>query len=278
MKTIFKKNQIILTALAIMIAVVGYLNFARDKENEADKEAALSTAGASLDADELEDEMYQDLSAEDIGEDEYFQYQISETGDLILSENQLSAKKDGENKQENTQQENGENKGTATDAENTQDERPEGTPQADISETGQGDSQETDADSAPGEAVLASVSLQPGYFANARLSREQMRAKNKEALQSIISDSTVADELKQGAIDEIIALTARAEMENAAEILLEAKGYEGVVVSMTESEVDVVVNAESITDQQIAQIEDIVSRKTGIASAGIVIATVIVEE
>ncbi len=33
MKAIFKKNQIIITALAIMIAVVGYLNFAKDAED-----------------------------------------------------------------------------------------------------------------------------------------------------------------------------------------------------------------------------------------------------
>ena len=32
MKKIFKKNQVIITALAIMIAVAGYLNFTSDKQ------------------------------------------------------------------------------------------------------------------------------------------------------------------------------------------------------------------------------------------------------
>ncbi|MDE7297581.1 MAG: SpoIIIAH-like family protein, partial [Lachnospiraceae bacterium] len=127
-------------------------------------------------------------------------------------------------------------------------------------------------------AVFTSVMLQSGYFSNAKLNREQMRARSKETLMSVVSDSTVADELKQEAIDTIIALTARAENENAAEILLEAKGYEGVVVSISDTEVDVVVNAESITEQQIAQIEDIVSRKTGISADGIVITTVVMED
>ena len=94
----------------------------------------------------------------------------------------------------------------------------------------------------------------------------------------VVSDATVADELKQEAIDEIIAMTARAENENAAELLLEAKGYQDVVVSLSETEVDVVVNAASITEQQTAQIEDIVSRKTGISADGIVITTVVMEE
>ena len=140
-----------------------------------------------------------------------------------------------------------------------------------------GDASKTD-ESTPGEAVFTSVTLQNGYFSNAKLNREQMRARSKETLMSVVSDSTVADELKQEAIDTIIALTARAENENAAEILLEAKGYEGVVVSISDTEVDVVVNAESITEQQVAQIEDIVSRKTGITADGIVITTVVMED
>ena len=37
MKNVFKKNQIIISALAIMIAVAGYLNFTREKaDNDVD--------------------------------------------------------------------------------------------------------------------------------------------------------------------------------------------------------------------------------------------------
>ena len=59
----------------------------------------------------------------------------------------------------------------------------------------------------------------------------------------------------------MIALTDMAEKETAAEILLEAKGFNDVVVSISGSGVDVVVNAPSLTDAQRAQIEDIVTRK-----------------
>ena len=44
MKRIFKKNQIMITALAVMIAVAGYLNYSGglfgDKSKEADNELA----------------------------------------------------------------------------------------------------------------------------------------------------------------------------------------------------------------------------------------------
>lgn len=279
MKSIFKKNQIIITALAIMIAVVGYLNFAKDAEKEKDKEAAL-TAGNSYTEDtggEKDKEDYTDLSAEDIGEDNYFTYQMSDTGEMVLKENRVAAgKQDGNDEVDSS---------SVTGGDETKDEEANGKTPEDEKGTDSkedalkdGESAETDGGEVPGEAVFTSVTIENGFFSSAKLTREQMRAKNKELLMSVVSDSAVADELKQQAIDEIIAMTARAECENAAEILLEAKGYGGVVVTLSETEVDVVVNAQSITEQQVAQIEDIVSRKTGIGVDGIVITTVIMEE
>ena len=78
---------------------------------------------------------------------------------------------------------------------------------------------------------------------------------------------------KQEAIDGMIALTDIAEKETAAEILLEAKGFDDVVVSITDGMVDVVVNTAELSEAQRAQIEDIVVRKTGISAENIVIST-----
>ena len=44
MKTIFKKNQLIITALAALIAVAGYLNHAERKINDDAKQAAANEA------------------------------------------------------------------------------------------------------------------------------------------------------------------------------------------------------------------------------------------
>ncbi len=283
MKTIFKKNQIIITAVAIMIAVVGYLNATNDYEDEKGKEEALKAASSSYEAgDNKEGDEFGDLSAEDVGEDSFFMYEMSDTGELVLTENRIMS--DGTQAASTSQ--NGKD---ADESKEDTDTAPEGTPGAlaeDGLEVADGTQNGEAADGAaeqtgegtPGEAVLASVTLHPSYFANAKLNREQMRARNKETLMSVVADESVADDLKQEAIDEIIAITTRAEKENEAEILLEAKGYEGVVVSLAASEADVVINAESITMQQVAQIEDIVSRKTGISAEGIVITTVVTEE
>ena len=78
---------------------------------------------------------------------------------------------------------------------------------------------------------------------------------------------------KQSAVDTMVAMTRIAEMETAAELLLEAKGFEDVVVSITGNTVDVVVANEELTGAKCAQIEDIVQRKTGIAPENIIIST-----
>ena len=50
------------------------------------------------------------------------------------------------------------------------------------------------------------------------------------------------------------------------------------VVSLTNGKVDVVINAASITDQQRAQIEDIVKRKTEVGAENIVITLLNLED
>ena len=55
---------------------------------------------------------------------------------------------------------------------------------------------------------------------------------------------------------------------------LEAKGFEDCIVSISDTGVDVVVNAASLSDVELAQIVDIVNRKTGVNESEIVISTV----
>ena len=111
-------------------------------------------------------------------------------------------------------------------------------------------------------------------LSEAKLLKEQTRAKNKETLLEIINSTGLTDEQKQAAVDSMVQMTAIAEKEAAAEILLEAKGFTDVVVSINGDAVDVVVNAASLDDAMRAQIEDIVKRKTEAEPQNIIISTV----
>ena len=123
----------------------------------------------------------------------------------------------------------------------------------------------------PGEAVLTSGMNVSEYIAGVQLSREQVRARNKETLNEIINNEAIDQAAKQQAIQNLVRMTEVSEKENAAETLLMAKGFADPVVSITDGKVDVVINAAQITDPQRAQIEDIVKRKAEVGAENIVI-------
>ena len=235
MKNVLKKNQIMITALAIMIAVAGYLNFAGTKLSD---EELLKVSGKSVvsenDEQVAEGEVLDEL--ENFGDYDSAALEISdEDTDMEAASADVTLEEAGLKEIESLD----------TD---------------DISET-------------PGEAVFTS-STNVNTLESARLMKEQTRAKNKETLLDIINSAEISETQKTGAVEEMIALTDIAEKETAAEILLEAKGFEDVVVSISDEGVDVVVKAQSLTDAQRAQIEDIVQRKTGTSPENIIISPV----
>lgn len=130
----------------------------------------------------------------------------------------------------------------------------------------------------PGEAVMVSNTIGTDYFSSAKLSREQTRAKNKETLLEIVNNKALASADKKAAVKEVAAITKLSEKENATEMMLEAKGFADAMVSLSDKSADVVVNAEELSSKQMAQIIDIVKRKTGFAAENIVITPVQIEK
>lgn len=235
MKRIMKKNQVIITVLAVMIAIAGYLTYAGraqiDPKGSDTKEAiaeydtyiAGNSAGGST------------ASTQDSSADGSVEETVSE------------------------------NTGSAAVSDNTAD------PDA-LEDVGLMDIESLDYDiEAPGEAVLANGLTVADYLAQAKLTREQSRGKSKEELLAIIDSDTQGELDKQAAIDAVVKLTDCSDRESAAETLLSAKGFENSIVSITDDEVDVIICQENLTDAQLAQIEDIVKRKTSVSAAQICI-------
>ena len=212
MKKILKKNQIIITALVVMVAIAGYLSMTeRDEQtmNQGINQAATESA--------VREREVADISDEDIVLDEDDSASGAAAG---VSSESVSSKENA------------------------------------------------------GEAVLVSNTVTGNYFEEAKLSREQTRAKNKETLTSLVNNKNVTDSQKDKAMNEIMEMTEISEKETATENLLSAKGFSDAVVTILSDSVDVVVNAEDLTEQQIAQIEDIVKRKTECSADKIVISPV----
>lgn len=250
-RKLFRRNQIIITTLAVMIAAAGYLNYAGKRDLEAG--SRLSQA-ESLELSE-EDLMAENLAAQsetvsDILslDNDPAEGKVAEAG---LEDTSLALGDNGAGGEASTQE--GELSGNSTDTGNT------------------GESADPAGYENPGEAVLTSGMSVADYIAGVQLSREQIRAKNKETLMSLINSTNIDEAAKQQAIQDMIRITEISEKENAAETLLMAKGFADPVVSITDDKVDVVIHASSITDPQRAQIEDIVKRKAEVGADQIII-------
>lgn len=124
----------------------------------------------------------------------------------------------------------------------------------------------------PGKSVLTGNIINvTDYAAAMKLNREQIRSENRESLMAIIDNEQLEDDAKQEAVNKMVEITEIAEMEANVEMLLEAKGFTNVVVSISENSCDVVLDMGEITDAKRAQVEDIVKRKTGVSADKIVI-------
>ena len=236
---IFKKNHVMITALALMIAIAGYLNFAG---NQMEDELAVA------DVTDTEEDVAAllDLSEEDIASDI-----ISLDSDVEEAENYLDD--------------------TLTLSDTISDVTID-TASAALEDEDILGSEDVLDGSIPGEAVYTSTQA-VSSLAGVKLIKEQTRAKNKETLLEIINSTSLSESQKQDAVNGMMELTQIAEKEMAAEILLEAKGFDGAVVSVNGDMVDVVVCTDSLDDVKLAQIEDIIVRKTGMDPANIIISS-----
>lgn len=111
--------------------------------------------------------------------------------------------------------------------------------------------------------VEASKNIEGGYFAEEKLLREQNRAQQVEQLTEYVANENLDQDAKSKSAANLIEIQERIEKENSAEALLKAKGFSEVYVRIDDETVDVVVNKAELTDTEIAQIEEIVNRKTG---------------
>ncbi|MCI8517367.1 MAG: SpoIIIAH-like family protein [Hungatella sp.] len=256
MKKLFRRNQIIVTTLAVMIAAAGYLNYTGKQDLEAGN--VISEAGMMDISDEdilMENQKildaqggYKEIASLDQDLSQLEEAESMASGDLSQTSGDVQQFAQAETLADQAGTEAGAVSGI------------------------QGESGDAAAGyENPGEAILTSGMSVSDYIAGVQLNREQVRAKNKDTLLAIINNASIDESAKQTAIQDMIRLTEVSEKENAAETLLMAKGFSDPVVSISSDKVDVVVNASSITDAQRAQIEDIVKRKAEVQAENIII-------
>ena len=202
-----KRNQVVVTALAVMIAAAGYLNFQESRVSEGNQTALQLTEEGDVTALVDYSALPDDVDAAEVGLDPITAEVAETTGD-----------------------------GAAV-------------------------------------FVSANASDSASYFAEAKLDREQSRAKQKDILNDMLDNKNISQEQKDKCTESMMELQQRIEKEKAAEAMIESKGFKEAYVRMDDDTVDVVVDKETLTDAEVAQSEDIVKRKTGMDASKIRINT-----
>lgn len=197
-----KRNQVVVTALAVMIAAAGYLNFTESRSSG-------------------------DITDVDLNDPTSYEALLNDDGSIAT---------------------------IADDAD---------TDGLEIA-LGIDDTAEVYVDT--GAAVYVSAQADT-YFVQAKLEREQARASQKDMLTEMINNTNVDDTKKQECADNLLEIQQRIEKETAAEAMIESKGFSEAYVRIDDDTVDVVVNKSELTDTELAQIMDIVTRKTGMSES-----------
>jgi len=197
-----KKNQIIISTIAIMLIAVGYLSYKPKQEN------ALATASL-LDSEEMAS----------IGDATFV------SSSSVISEN------------ESIEQENLNNVNNMTN---------------EILEEEQNSTLETSSN-------LKDENLE--YFTESRLERDKMYAETLETYQKIIESNQMSSEQKNIAQTEIKNINQEKNAIMITENLIKTKGFEEVIIFVNIDSISVIIKSEELNEEQIAQIQNIVSRE-----------------
>ena len=197
MKMILKKNQVIISVIAIMLIAAGYMNYT------ANNKQTLQTAALK------DSEKYGDLGDATLVSTNAVSENVEETGALV------------ENTPENIE----------TVTENT------------VSET----------------SVPAVSDNQ--YFAESKLEREKMYSQMLESYQKIINNSQISDKQKAISQNEIKKINDTKNAIMISENLLKNKGFEDLIIFVNGDSISIVIKAKELTQEQIAQVQNIIVRE-----------------
>lgn len=216
MKTILKKNQIVILTLALMLITAGYMNY-----NNSMKEMNMS---------------------------------LGELGDAKLVSTNIY-ENDITNKQENSK--NNEIKDTNVKVEGNEINKINNITEEAVNQTNNDITNSTIDTSAN-----KNNETNGDYFAQTRLDRESMYSQMLETYQKILENEKVPADQKTIASNEIKNISDRKSAISIAENLIKTKGFKDVSILINDNSINIVVKQDkNLTEEQVAQITNIISRE-----------------
>lgn len=211
MKQILKKNQIIISVIAIMLIAAGYMNYTSNEKQ------ALETAVLT------DSEKYAGI------------------GDATLVSANVTDNNDAQNITDDSTNED-EIKSNEQNTEN----------------------KENDKNTVQNEVNTSTTVTETSgdqYFAELRLERDKMYSQMLESYQKILSNSQISETQKEISENEIKKINDTRNAIMIAENLIKNKGFQDLIIFINGDSISIIVKAKELKEEQIAQIQNIISRE-----------------
>ena len=100
-----------------------------------------------------------------------------------------------------------------------------------------------------------------GYFGESRLARDTMYSQTLETYKEMLNNSNVSEEQKAIVTQEITKLNKEKNAIMICENLISTKGFEDCVIFVNVDSISVIITANELKSDEIAQIQNIISRE-----------------
>lgn len=237
---VLKRNQIIISVLALMLITVGYMSFSKNMHNSVE-------TGALMDAEQMAG----------IGD-----AKLVNSNTVTQNENSdeegLEDDSEDESRQENS---NTNNPGSIQTAESGINNTNESNNTSASSTTTE---KSTDNNNTSSTKTTSTAVYQADYFVASRLERDKMYSQMLESYQGLVESSNIAADQKNISTQEIAKINNKKNSIMIAENLIKNLGFEDVVIFVNDSSTSVIVKSEKLSEADIAQIQNIVCREIGV--------------
>ena len=246
----FRKNEVVIYAIALMLVTAGYFNYTANVDNtsietyseESFNETSINNSlnESKNDENEIKDNTEKNIVAEKINES------IENTETIAKNTNNDEKKEKNDN--------NRENKNDSRDDEDIGDAKLVDSRSIEDNKSIENGKSDIDSKDTVNEAS--------DYFVSTKLQRDTNYADTLSTYTKILEDGSVSETQKSIAMKEITKINDTKNAISICENLLSTKGFEHYVVLVNNDSINVVVKTDGgLTKQKVAQIQNIISRE-----------------
>ena len=200
---IFKKNQVVIYVIALMLVVAGYLNYTATN----DLDSAVQTSSSEEELAKMANiGDAQLVSSNVVNEENYSQEDNNNTNDAIVENNEIV-----------------DNNTVSTSSSNSKSNK--------------------------------------DYFSTSKLERDTMYSQMLETYEKVLNSNNSLETQKQSASEEITKINNVKNGIMICENLIKTKGFKNVVIFVNGDSVSVIVEDEQLSSEEVAQIQNIISRE-----------------